>query len=236
MAIRRVCCKDRFFEISYVLQSNNANHYALFLHGWGANKELMQGAFGGHFKNFNQLYLDLPGFGNSSNEFVLNSLEYAEIIRQFLMDLEINPQIIIAHSFGGKIAVLLQPKILVLLSSAGIKKQKSLIVKIKIMLAKMLKTAHIKSSIFRTKDAQNLPLNMYETLKKVVDEDFREIFGNFCGKAFIFWGKDDDITPLYMAHAINAEIKESKLYLMDGNHFFFLQNADSIDRLVNEAI
>ncbi|MDE6886056.1 MAG: alpha/beta hydrolase [Helicobacteraceae bacterium] len=233
MALKNISLVSKSFEISYILQNNTKNKWALFLHGWGANKELMQNAFKNTFREYNHLYLDLPGFGNSSNDYVLDSKDYCKIAQAFLKTLNITPSVIIGHSFGGKIATLLNPNKLVLLSSAGIIKKKSLKVKVKIKLAKIAKFFHIKTKIFRTKDADNLAENMYETLKIVVNEDFSEIFSKFSNKAFIFWGDNDETTPLYMAETIESLIKDSKLYVLKGNHFFFLNNADFIDRITN---
>ncbi len=235
MAQKTICIDSREFNISYIISRNvkNTNKWTIFLHGWGANKELMQHCFDKYFVDYNHLYIDLPGFGNSSNDYILCTKDYARIIGAFLQILDITPHMIIGHSFGGKVAVLLNPAILILLSNAGIPKIKNIKVKIKIKLAKICKFFHIKSTIFRSKDASNMPENMYETLKLVVDEDFSDIFSAFSGKTFIFWGKDDDTTPLYMAERISSLMKDSSLYKLEGNHFFFLNNAKMIDRIVN---
>ena len=107
MAIREIILDSQHFHISYKIIDNKSDSWVLFLHGWGANKELMEGAFGGRFKSLNHLYVDLPGFGGSSNESMLDSADYGRIISAFLDSLKIAPKIIIAHSFGGKIATLL---------------------------------------------------------------------------------------------------------------------------------
>ena len=107
MAVRHISLDSQDFDISYKIVDNKRDLWALFLHGWGANKELMESAFGVRFKSANHLYVDLPGFGGSSNESVLDSARYGRIISAFLDSLKIAPKIIIAHSFGGKIAALL---------------------------------------------------------------------------------------------------------------------------------
>lgn len=107
MAIREIILDSQHFHISYKIIDNKSDSWVLFLHGWGANKELMEGAFGGRFKSLNHLYVDLPGFGGSESESVLDSADYGRIIAKFLDSLKIAPKIIIAHSFGGKIATLL---------------------------------------------------------------------------------------------------------------------------------
>lgn len=221
------------FAISYSIIDNKKEEWIVFLHGWGSNKEALSGCFGKYFVGFNHLYIDLPGFGNSNNEYVLDTMDYCRIINQFLHSLNISPSHIVGHSFGGKIATLLNPKNLILLSSAGLQKPKSISVKLKIIMAKILKLLGIKSSIFRTKDANNLSENMYKTLKNVVNEDFSAIFKDFDNKAFIFWGKGDNITPLFLGERIHSLIKDSTLYPLEGDHFFFLKHNETIDRIVN---
>lgn len=234
MALKNIVLGDRIFNISYIIKDNSSSLWAVFLHGWGSNKELMQNTFSDFFNAYNHIYIDLPGFGNSSNDYILDSNDYCEVIKTLLDTMQIKADIAIGHSFGGKIATLLNPKILILLSSAGIPKIKSLKVKLKIKLAKLFNLFGIKSTIFRTKDAKNLPQNMYECLKIAIDEDLSIKFGEFKNKAFIFWGKDDDTTPIYMAQKIHSIIKDSKLYILEGEHFFFLKHAKTIDRIVNE--
>lgn len=107
MALRDISVDSKPFSISYKIIDNKSDLWALFLHGWGANKELMESAFGARFKRLNHLYVDLPGFGGSSNDFVLNTEIYANIVRHFIDALNIAPKVIIAHSFGGKVATIL---------------------------------------------------------------------------------------------------------------------------------
>ena len=107
LAVRHIRLDSRDFGINYKIIDNKSDLWVLFLHGWGANKELMESAFGARFKSVNHLYVDLPGFGGSENNFVLDSSHYTQIIKAFLDSLKIAPKIIIAHSFGGKIATLL---------------------------------------------------------------------------------------------------------------------------------
>lgn len=234
MALKDIVVDDRKFSLSYVIKNNNSYSWIIFLHGWGSNKELLENTFSNTFTSYNHIYIDLPGFGNSTNDYILDSNEYCKVISTLLDVLGINIHIAVGHSFGGKIATLLNPKILVLLSSAGIPKIKSLKVRLKIKLAKICNFFGIKSTIFRTKDADNLPQNMYECLKIAIKEDLSPVFANFTNRAFIFWGRDDNVTPIYMAEKIHSIIKNSKLHILEGDHFFFVKYSQVIDRIINE--
>lgn len=234
MALARLTYENDTLNLSYELVNANKTSQVLILHGWGANKELMKRAFEKELNELCHIYVDLCGFGKSSIAKPLNSLDYAKIILLFLRQKELVPQIIIGHSFGGKIATLLSKdlalKCLVLLSSAGIVWQKSLKVRAKIALFKILKKLGFASfkHLFVSKDVEGMSEIMYETFKKVVDEDFSEAFSKVECKTLIFWGIDDSATPLKSGKKIHTLIKNSEFYPLNGGHFFFLENAKFI--------
>ncbi|MCE3039809.1 alpha/beta fold hydrolase [Helicobacter anatolicus] len=235
MAIRKITYKQNDFTIAYDFINHQKEKNIVFLHGWGSNKELMSLAFRESFKDFNHYYIDLPGFGRSPNNQILVTKDYANIMQLFFTDLKLIPDLIIGHSFGGKIAALLDSEIL-LLSSAGILEKKPLTTKIKIYCAKILKFLHISSSFLRSKDANNLNIGMYETFKNVVDEDFENVFLSFKHKATIFWGKSDKATSLESGKKISSLIKNSRFYPLDGDHFFFLKQGKIIDDLYKKGL
>ena len=218
MAIRSVKYMGDEFLISYDKVTNKANKVALFLHGWGSNKELMKSVFAKTLPQFDHYYVDLPGFGNSTIPKALNSYEYHKVLKLFLKELNIEPDMVIGHSFGGKIATLLNPPLLILLSSAGI---------LRVGLGKFYK-------LFASKDVKNANKTLYETFKKVVDEDFKEEFANFKNKALIFWGVKDRATPLASGKMIESLIEKSHFYALDGDHFFFLNSANFIEQTIRK--
>jgi len=227
MALKGILYKERIFDISYEILNKNKKCDIVFLHGWGSNKEIMKQAFGKTLQDFRHIYIDLPGFGNSSNSMSLCSMDYCNIIEKFLKLVKFDKNIIIGHSFGGKISTLLNPKLLVLLSSAGILTPKPVHIKVKIYIFKLLKKLGFERfyKVFATKDVKNMDKNMYETLKNVVNEDFFNNFNNFSNNALVFWGKDDKATPLSSGRKISNLIKSSKFYELEGDHFFFMKNS-----------
>lgn len=190
----------------------------------------MKQAFGSYMDTFRHIYIDLPGFGGSINHAVLDTAEYARILELFLELIGAKKEIIIGHSFGGKVATLLNPNLLVLLSSAGIRLPKPFSVKMKIWLFKLLKPFGIAKlrTLFVAQDAKELNTVMYETFKKVVDEDFSDEFKHFNNKALICWGEDDKATPLVAGQQIAELIKHNRFTVYQGDHYFFLNRAKSI--------
>jgi len=215
--------KNHNFQLSYKIQNLNNKQDIVILHGWGSNKEIMQNAFAGLLPNFKLVFIDMPGFGKSTNTAVLDTQEYADILEQFLREQKIHKNIIIGHSFGGKVATLLQPKHLILLSSAGIVPTKRRSVRIKIALFKILKSLGLGMAYkyFASSDANRMNQNMYETFKQVVNEDFTAIFTNFPNNALIFWGESDDQTPLSSGQQISSLLPKNQFFPLAGDHFFF---------------
>ena len=238
MAVKEVKYGGKIYRISYEIVNPAHKDVALFLHGWGANKEIMKKAFGAYFKDFRHVYVDMPGFGASSMHGALATKDYAKIMKSFLDELGVSPKIIFGHSFGGKVAILLNPEYLALLSSAGIVAKKPLWVRFKIALFKFLKLFGLGFlyKFFATKDVKGMSKTMYETLKNVVDEDFSSKFADFGGKAFIFWGEEDKATPLKSGERVSRLIKNSEFHALKGDHFFFLLHARYIDSVVNAGL
>lgn len=242
MAVASVGAEGVQYALNYELLHPEKSECVLILHGWGANKELMKQAFASEFTDFCHIYLDLCGFGKSSIEVPLKSVDYAQIVAEFLCQKKLAPAIIIGHSFGGKIATLLSKdfhlKALVLLSSAGIVWQKSLKVRAKIKLFKAFKGFGLSKfgAFFASKDVKGMNKTMYETFKNVVDEDFSAYFSEVKCQTLIFWGDKDKATPLKSGEKIHALIKNSKFYALNGEHFFFLQHAPFIAKSVLNAL
>ncbi len=240
MALKEIKYNDKIFLINYDITNNDKESIIVFLHGWGSNKEIMKQAFSKQLKEFKHIYIDMPGFGKSTNNFVLTTIDYAHIIKIFLNQLDINPNniIIAGHSFGGKVATALIPKLLVLLSSAGIIEEKSISVKLKIKVSKLFNLVGLSkiTKLFRSKDVENMSQNMYETFKNVVDEDFSEYFKGFYNKALIFWGEDDTATSLESGKKINELIKKSTFKSYKGDHYFFIKNSEDISDNITSSI
>ena len=236
MASKEIRYKEQTFKLAYELVNPTQNEVLLVLHGWGSNKEIMKQAFGKTLPDFKHIYLDMPGFGKSTNNMILTTEDYAHIVQLFLDALSVTASIAMGHSFGGKVSTLLNTPCLVLLSSAGVVTVKPWSVKVKIATFKLLKPLGMKKirELFVAPDAQGMSHEMYETFKNVVDEDFEASFAKSKSRALCFWGKEDTATPLYTGEKIAGLIENSEFYPLDGDHFFFLTYKDFIAQTITE--
>ena len=236
MAVKSIQFNQHTLDISYEIVNPNSKVDLIILHGWGSNKGLMKKSFSKYMNGFRHIYIDLPGFGNSTCNLALTTKDYARIVELLMIHLNASKDIILGHSFGGKVALLLEPKILVLVSSAGIYVEKPLKIKTKIALFKILKVFGLAKfrNLFVADDAKKLSEPMYQTFKNVVDEDFSDEFSQFRGKALLFWGEDDTATPLSSGKKIEELINDSSLISYPGDHFFFMNNAEDISKHIEK--
>lgn len=238
MAVKAIQFKQHTFSISYEIINPSAHYDIVFLHGWGSNKGLMKHAFADHLKQFRHIYIDLPGFGNSTCNMALTTDDYATILETFLANTEVSKQVILGHSFGGKVATLLNPEYLVLVASAGILVPKPFKVKCKIALFKLLKWTGMSSlrKFFAAPDAQGLSESMYQTFKNVVNEDFTDKFKSYRGQALLCFGRNDTATPLWTGEKMEELIEHSDLVPFDGDHYFFLEQGGSVAKEIEKMI
>jgi pimeloyl-ACP methyl ester carboxylesterase len=237
VAIKTVDYHSHTFSISYEILNPSASTDIVFLHGWGSSKALMKQAFGKTLPKYRHIYIDLPGFGGSNSEIALMTHDYALIMELFLTEIGADKNIILGHSFGGKVATLLNPDLLVLVASAGILVPKPFKVRAKIALFKVLKFTGLTSlrRFFVAPDAQGMSESMYQTFKNVVNEDFREKFTKFTGKALLCFGKMDTATPLWAGEEIHRLIPNSRLVAYEGDHYFLFKEGASIAREIEKV-
>mgnify|MGYP001172900197 FL=1 len=237
MAIKSIQFHQHTLDISYEVVNPKATVDLIILHGWGSNKNLMKKAFSSYMESFRHIYIDLPGFGNSTCNMPLETKDYARVVELLMIHLNASKDIVLGHSFGGKVALLLNPEVLVLVASAGIYRSKSIKVRTKITLFKLLKLLGLTKfrELFVAEDAKKLSEPMYQTFKNVVDEDFSKEFASYKGKALLCWGKEDSATPLSSALKINKLIKDSSLLTYEGDHYFFLNNAKDVSQNIEKT-
>ena len=208
------------------------------MHGWGGTQINFKGVIDYlqlTSANFKCINLDFPPFGSSScPESVLTIYDYAEMIFEFLTEIKIDKVNIVAHSFGGRVALILASQHgeiiskLILTDSAGLKARYSLIKKFKIFKYKVAKYLQRKNllkidlSKYGSADYKLLNQVMKKTFINVVNADLTDKLSLITAPTLIFWGKNDKATPLYMAKTLHKRIKNSQLVICEGGHYAYL--------------
>ena len=214
----------------------------LILHGWMQTKETWDNVAVILGKQRRIISIDLPGFGDSveNSKFYKYTIEdYTKLIYQLLIHLKIKKLDILAHSFGGRIAInftIQHPKIvdhLILFGSAGLK-------------FNTIKSIFI-NTISKTKILYLLEKTMPKTFDNIKDRmsssDYKasgirkEIFinsisftvnkmlKNINNKTLIIWGDLDTQLDLRNAHKFKSSIDNSKIEILKGyGHFAHIEN------------
>lgn len=211
----------------------------LFLHGWGSNKE----CFDGVISNFSQFYkcvsIDFWGFGKSEEpKDVWGAYEYAKCVKSFLESSGIKQCYVVAHSFGGRVALCLCNMCnfvskLILVDSAGLKPRFSIFKKLKILRYKQLKKQVLMGKKskevltgFGSNDFKNAEQIMRKIFVKVVNEDLACEAKRLQVETKLIYGKHDKDTPIYMAKKFSKLIRRSSLCVLDAGHFSFIDKKD----------
>lgn len=112
-------------NVAYIDQGTG-DQVLLLIHGLGSNAKGWIRNIPVLAKNYRVIALDLPGYGKSDKGYYDYSMEfYAQVLKGFLLELNINKAVFVGHSMGGQIAItsaLKNPEIvekLVLISPAG---------------------------------------------------------------------------------------------------------------------
>ena len=243
-------------SIYYEKYGNNKKNI-LILPGWGNTRTTFTNIINFFKDNYTIYIIDYPGFGNSPiPEKELTIYDYTNLVRDFLDEMQIKNPIIIAHSFGGRIATLLtgyyKEKIdkIIMIDAASIKPRKSIKALIKQTTYKVLKKLtyllpKLKQEYYRQKllkifgstDYQNLPNNMHKTFKNIVNENLIYYLKNIESETLLLWGKLDKDTPLKDGYKMNNLIKNSALIIFPkGNHFSYLQYPYLTNKIIFEFI
>ena len=182
-------------------------------------------------KDFEIFSLDLKGFGeNKDMEYPYSLDDYINQVLTFMKEQGIKKPFVIAHSFGGRIALKLmaQNKDLfskvVLTGCAGLKPRFSFFKWLKKRVFKFLKIFIKKEKLksFYSKDYNALSPVLKQSFIKIVNEHLDGLLDKIDNEVLLIWGRKDKETPLYMAKKLKKKIKNCSLSVYNSGHFAFI--------------
>jgi pimeloyl-ACP methyl ester carboxylesterase len=224
----------KFGKVVYYLTGRG--NTLVFLHGWGQSFLTFRKVTAALQNDYQILGIDLPGFGFSDEpQYPLDLDDYTQALKKLFEHLHLQEPVLIAHSFGGRIAIRYAAnnpvKALVLVSSAGIRRRSVGLI-LRILCYKVLKRLYRLVSkkkylhlISRSgsEDYRKAPPVMKKTMAKIIGEDLRKDIRKIQSPTYLLWGVYDDQTPYRDALLMHKLIPQSQLHpFYRSGHFCYL--------------
>lgn len=198
------------------------------LHGWGRDRRDFRRVLEG----FDAVAVDLPGFGATPPpDRAAGAAGYALVVAAWLEQLP-DPQVLVGHSFGGRVAVVLaatRPELVAGLVLVGVP-----------LLHRLDRTARRPSVTYRlvrlanraglvsderlerekrrrgSADYRAATGVMRDTLVRVVNESYEDRLPEVACPVRLVWGAADSEVPLEVAHRARALVKDADLDVVEG--------------------
>lgn len=206
----------------------------LLLHGWGCDHHIFDAFLPLLSAGHRVIGIDFPGFGSSSEpQYPWTVEDYTRMLEELCAQLGVRNPSIIAHSFGGRVAIIFASRNsvnrMVFADAAGIKPKRSLRYYIKVYSFKLAKLFLSAEALERRRarsgssDYRNASPVMRAVLSKAVNTDLSHLLGRISCPVLLFWGELDTATPLADAKKMEKHIADAGLVTVPGgSHFSFL--------------
>jgi len=235
----------------------------LLLHGWGGKIESWLPVKRDFSQTREVIALDFPGFGRSPEPQIPWSVtEYMELTAAFIRQLGIEGADVVAHSFGGRVAILMAatyPELagkLVLTGAAGLIPKPNHKRRARTTLYKALKgvvesaparaicgeknVQALRERLiqkFGSADYRALTPTMRPTFNRIIHQDLRPWLPQIQSSALLIWGAKDDQTPLWMGRVMEVEIPDAGLVVFeDAGHFAYLDRYADFRTIVRKFL
>lgn len=178
----------------------------------------------------NFIFIDLPGFNGEKINQTFTPKEYAKYIYAYVMQKNINFDVILSHSYGAKVAIEyylnFKKTPLIFVAPAIVRPNKKVSVKLRVFSYKLLKKLKLlrKGKEYGSRDYINTPPCMKETFKIAISTYYDNYLSHIKDKTLLIYGKDDRVTPKKEGERILKIIDDSEMKIINGGHFCFLDS------------
>ncbi|MDE5790198.1 MAG: alpha/beta hydrolase [Muribaculaceae bacterium] len=231
-------------ELTYDETGPDGGAPVILMHGWGCDHTTVVSIANALNSKLKVYSLDLPGHGKSQEPPEPWGIEkFTELVEKFAREKRIQSPILIGHSFGGRISILMASRNhinkVVLVDSAGIKPHHSLKYYAKVYSFKSAKKilpyilgkkrAEKVIDAWRGKTGsadyrQSSPM-MRAVMSICVNEDLKRFMPSIKAPTLLIWGENDTATPLSDAKKMEKLIPDAGLVSFpDCGHYSFLDN------------
>ena len=248
-------------RIHYELTGQGTKRVVL-LHGWGCSGQLMRCVAAGLEGDMRVLSLDFPGHGESGRPPEPWGVpEFAGALLELLRALDFLPCSVVAHSFGGRVAIWLASEDsglfekLVLTGAAGIRKpqteegrKRSEEYKRLRGLAENARKLKLFGSLpdkwedslrkkYGSADYNALDEEMRKTFVKVINLDLADRLPRIQQPTLLLWGDQDTETPLWMGQQMERDIPDAGLVVLQGGtHFAWAEQSARFNTITHHFL
>ena len=206
----------------------------VFLHGYLSCKESFYHQINCLKKFYRVTAFDFWGMGKSEPLSQAWSVgDYAEHTSELLKKLGIRDAYLIAHSFGGRVALKLLSKPdppfqrALLTGCAGLLPRRGIRYALRVKSYRVMRKIAPKFAErkFGSDEYRSLSPVMRESYKKIVNEDLRAAAATIGVPVCLIYGREDGVTPACEEGLTFASLmRRSRLEIMEGGHFCFSEN------------
>lgn len=235
----------------------------LLLHGWGVTLDACLAPLAKALQGDCRVTaLEFPAHGASGRPAQTWGVpEFAAWVNAVTEALQLSPQTVVAHSFGGRVAIYLAAQYpsavsrMVLTGAAGLiapksaaqeaelqryQRQKQRLETLK-ALPLVGRYARVVQERLRDKrsssDYKALDEEMKKTFVRIITQDLRPMLKGIRQPTLLIWGDRDEETPLWMGKTMAEEIKDAALIIFEGRgHFAYLEEIARFARIVQAFI
>lgn len=226
----------------------------VLMHGWGCDHTTVRSIANILNDGMKVYNLDLPGHGQTPEpDGVWGVEDYTRLVEGFIDKLGLKDPVLIGHSFGGRIELLLSSRRdiskMVIVDGAGIKPRRSMRYYIKVysfkaakkILPFLLGKKGGEKAIERWRgkagsaDYRNSSPKMRAIMSKCVNEDLKHVMPKIKASTLLVWGEKDTATPLSDAKYMERHIPDAGLVAFpDAGHYSFLDNPGGFKAVLKE--
>lgn len=238
----------------------------LLLHGWGPGVITLEAHLAPLAVLLSDAHrvtaLEFPAHGRSGNPTGDWAVaDYALWVKDIILQLGIAPVTLVAHSFGGRIALWLaanEPQLvsrMVLTGCAGIRRESTpaerrrqntyrrcrqwldRAERVRVLQPLAARAEEALVQRYGSADYRALDPALRGTFKKIVSEDLRPLLSCISQPVMLVWGERDDATPLWMGQVMAREIADAALHVMEGRgHYAYLEEPVRFAAIVRALI
>ena len=225
------------YVVEYEHINGRHNQTILLLHGWGGNMDSfakVKKIFKSHYNMLSISFPPLNLYKTKTDSIVpLNMYDYKNIALNILQLLNLKSVIIICHSFGFRVALMLTTSNIIIdkvivTGGAGIRFKPNFFKKLNQQFNSIFLKHHPE---YFSKVASNEYITLSpvdrQTFKNVVNKDLTGYIKNLTCQAFLFWGDKDHATPIKILKIIkNLKPYIKSKIIKNGTHFCYLDHSE----------